>query len=220
MADTRATVETMAFFDAIFGRCRPGDGEIVIVSPRRNAVIEMNPLGQSIDLVRSARVAHAFPGCYFKTQPMDGAAIEDRSASERKNCVGGRDEVRSIVSFCLDVDAGKSKKYPSRKHAIWAMDNMPHKPSLIVNSGGQDGGFHATWLLRKPHNIAGDRDEIQSIANRWCDLLKERMGGRLDRTSNLDRVLRVPGVPRSDGKRVDLFRYQPELLYELEDFVG
>ena len=218
MADTRATVETMAFFDAIFGRCRDGAGEIVIVSPHRNSIVEMNPLGQSIDLVRAARVAHAFPGCYFKTQPMDGAAIEDRSALERKPCVGGRDEVKTIVSFCLDVDAGKSGKYPSRKHAIWAMDNMPRKPSLIVNSGGPDGGFHATWLLRNPHTINSDRVEIQSMANRWCDLLKERMGGRLDRTSNLDRVLRVPGVPRKDGKKVDVFRYQSELLYELEDF--
>jgi hypothetical protein len=209
----------MAFFDAIFGRCNEGDGEIVLVSPGRNSIVEMNPVGRGDDLCRTARVAHCFPGCYFKAQVMDGAAIEDRIARERKPCVGGRAEVKTIVSLTLDVDAGKSSKYPSRKHAIWALENMPHKPSLIVNSGGSDGGFHATWLLREPHRIDGDRDHVQKICHRWCEKLKELMGGRLDKTSNIDRVLRVPGVPRKDGKHVDLFRYDAERLYALEDFI-
>ena len=219
MTSRSRLAETAAWFDALYGHCRESDGSIVIVQASRNRLAGVYPIGDGGRLVEAARAAQLHPGCYVKINLMDAAAMQRRAKGGRP-VVGRRDEVKSIVSVHLDVDAGKNGKYVSRNHALWAIEAMPLAPSLIVNSKGMSGGFHAYWLLQRPHWIesAADRQRCQTIANGWNKRLKALCMDKLDSTSNLDRVLRCVGVPRADGVLVTAYEYWPERLYELEDF--
>lgn len=209
--------ETAAFLEFLYGDCASEDGSLVLVSHTRKTPIGVFDVGDGGRLVSIAKAAHRYIGCYYKTQLMDGDAIRDRAKAKGFPVVGKRDEVKTIIGFSLDVDAGKSEKYQSRAYTLLCLEDMPVPPTLIVNSGGRSGGFHVTWKLKKPHRITDDREEIQEMAHRWCALLKDKMKGKLDKTSNLDRVLRVVGVERKDGELVFAEQYHPERLYSLED---
>ena len=212
--------ETAAFFDLLYGNCPESAGQVVLIAPSRRAVLSVHSVGRGADLVQAAKVAQKHPGCYFKTQLMDWSAIRDRARRTGKGAVGNRIEVKTLVGFSLDVDAGKSSKYVSRSQALWAMESLPTPPTLVVNSNGDGGGFHAYWTFVRPHLITGsdDRKRLQAKSDRLCGRLRELVGGKLDSTSNIDRVLRVAGVDRLDGGRVTCERYEPDRLYSLEDF--
>ncbi len=99
------------------------------------------------------------------------------------------------------------------------LDRMPRKPSLIVNSDGDEGGFHAYWILAKPFRIKSDDDRVyvQKLAKRWQNKLIALAGGKLDSTANIDRVLRVVGQARSNRNLVSCHAYDPARLYSIRD---
>lgn len=211
---------TSAWLEILYGKCTPDDGVLVFVSHERNKIHSVHSIGSGRDLVGAAEDVAGKKGLYLKINPMDYEAMQKRSRKERKGVIGNASEVRTVVSFHLDVDAGKSGKYLRRTHALWAIDQMPLKPTLIVNSNGEEGGFHVYWVLESPVRITGSRmrERIQATANAWNERLKYLCAGRLDSTSNLDRVLRVVGGKRKDGGRVSLFSYEPENVYRIKDF--
>jgi hypothetical protein len=215
--DLHWIAETAAWLDTLYGRCRPVDGFLVVIASCRRKIVGVFPMGDPAELVRAAKLMHEHPGCYAKINPMNYAAMLSRAKQSGKSVVGNKDEVQSIVSFHLDVDAGKSAKYPSRPKAIWAVRQMPIPPTMIINSGGANGGFHVYWVFEKPHQIE-DREYVQSIAKKWQDQLKRHCDGRLDSTCNLDRVLRCVGVPRKDGRHVMAEECDFSNTYELADF--
>ena len=204
--------ETAAWLDALYGKCKSEDGDLVIVSSNRRKVVKSLPVGS---LVAAAKAMQKAPGCYLKINLMDYAAMRSRS----KYAVGGITEVKSIVSVHLDVDAGKSNKYVTRRHALWAMESMPKPPTLVVNSGGSDGGFHAYWILKRAVAVQGIQSRVQKNLENWNSRLKELCGGKLDKTCNLDRILRCVGVPREDGLEVVCEYYEPSREYDLDELV-
>lgn len=208
-----ALAETAAWLDLLYGKCNHEHGQLILVAPTRRHIIGCFNVNEIIEAVD---VMHDNPGCYAKVNLMDYDKIIARTATG----IGGIDEVKTIVSFHLDVDAGKSAKYVSRRHAWWALESMPVPPTLVVNSDGYDGGFHAYWCLKEPHLIDGDQLAIRKQTDAWNEHLKTLCGGRLDKTSNLDRVLRCVGVPRLDGGNVCCEQYKPEREYELSDLVA
>lgn len=211
---------TAAWLDILYSQCSEDDGSIVVVSSKRNSVVSVHPVGSGRRLVDAARSMHGHHGCYLKINLMDQQAMEQRAAKTGKTVVGNRKEVKTMVSLHLDVDAGKGGKYVNRKHALWALGNMPKPPTLVINSNGEAGGFHAYWVLREPVRICRNRDQIQKQCEAWNLRLKELCGGKLDTTCNLDRVLRCVGVPRLDGGRVFMHSYEPSHLYGLEELVA
>ncbi|WP_168566851.1 hypothetical protein [Crateriforma spongiae] len=230
MTSRQQLAETAAWLDALYGRCDEADGHIVIASRHKNdqrswwAAKSVMPIGSSRRLVDAARqmalLSLHSPGLYVKINPMDGHAMKARAIRDQKHAiVGNLDEVRTVVSFHLDVDATKDDRYLPRDEALRCLDAMPHPPTLIVNSDGADGGFHAYWLLEHPHRItdADDRVRIAGAAKRWQNRLKELTGGHLDTTANLDRVLRVVGQPRQNGRLVTTHSYHADRLYSLAD---
>lgn len=190
--------ETVAWLDALYGDCGPEHGSLVIISQSKRRILKAYPLGSPDQLVEAAKKMQSHEGCYAKINPMDIDKIRRRS----NYAIGNQSEVQTIVSLHLDVDAGK-EGYLSRNAAKWAINQMPLKASMIINSQHKKGGFHAYWLLQ-PHLITDekDRSRCHAIAKRWQDRLKELCVGKLDSTSNLDRVLRCVGVPRVDGDLV------------------
>lgn len=216
---TTRLAETAGWLDALYGRCRADDGYLVVVASSRRSVLSVHPLGDGRHLVEAAKSMQGHPGCYAKINPMDYRAMHARARETGRPVVGKQSEVRSIVAMFADVDAGKGEKYVSRSHALWAIRQMPLRPTMIVNSA-TGGGLHVYWLLNKPHRIQGksNRERIAELSRRWQERLRELLGGKLDNTSNLDRVLRCVGVPRLDGDLVSCEEADFRAAYRMEDF--
>jgi len=226
-----STAENQAeeYLQILYGKCRDDDGHVVVVDPCRYRQLAVH-LPSEIRL--AARRVASSPSCFVKVNLMDAEAMARRRAErekrEGKRCfvVGSTAEVRTIVSFHLDVDAGKSDKYHSRDRVLTALSLMPHPPSLIVNSNGPSGGFHVYWLLDQPHRIKDetDRERIKMLARRWQKHLAGLMRGSdetkaapLDVTANLDRLLRPAGSRRDSGHVVTIFRHDAAARYSIED---
>lgn len=215
--------ETAAWFDALYSRCTKDDGEIVIVHPTKKKLVAYYPVGDMDSLFKAAKAVDGLVGHYYKVNLMDGDAMRRRSEEGGigNNLTGNQSEVKTICSIALDVDAGKSKKYPTRSEVFSALCNMPKPPTAIINSDGQNGGFHIYWILKEPVRIQSElhRQEIKGITKRWENRLKNLLAGRLDNTSNIDRMLRLVGQERPNGNFVysNEDHYWPERVYSLKD---
>jgi hypothetical protein len=210
-----ALAETAAWLDLLYSRAKKDAGKVVVISAsKRNVIGTFATDGDS--LVRCASLMQENEGCYVKVNLMDTDAMARRGS----HVVGNRSEVKTIVSFHCDVDAGKGGKYPARGTALWAINQMPLVPTLIINSNGNVGGFHAYWVLKQPYTITDedDRKRVQDISKAWQGLLRQKLAGMLDNTSNLDRVLRCVNVKRCDGGDVTAHTYNVECEYSMEDF--
>jgi hypothetical protein len=222
---TREIAETAAWLDALYGHCGSDDGQLVVVAASRNRVASVHRVDGGRSLVAAAHAMHREPGSYLKINLMDYAAMCQRAKETGKPVVGNQAEVKTVVALFADVDAGKGDKYAGRRAALWAMSQMPHRPTLIVNTNGNRGGFHCYFLLAKPHRIEGsdDRVRLAGIAKSWQGKLKRLIGekmnaGSVDSTANLDRVLRCVGVPRLDGGRVCVESCEWSRRYRVRDF--
>jgi hypothetical protein len=113
---------------------------------------------------------------------------------------GSNADVSCITAFWADIDvkspAHKETALPeTNEQALDFLDNLPLKPSIVVSSGN---GLHVYWLFENPLGIATEahRQNIGSALSGWQMYInnsaKER-GWKFDNTSDLARVLRLPG---------------------------
>ncbi len=113
---------------------------------------------------------------------------------------GGNGDVSVIPALWTDIDIlGPAHKEtalpPTEAEALAFLKALPHKPSMVISSGN---GLHVYWLFTEPIGIATDahRDNISGALKGWQQYInraaKER-GWKLDNTSDLSRVLRIPG---------------------------
>ncbi|MCL2509211.1 MAG: DUF927 domain-containing protein, partial [Oscillospiraceae bacterium] len=127
-----------------------------------------------------------------------GVGLRDKNLGEHQR--GGNGDVTVIPALWSDIDiqspAHKETALPPAVDAALAfLDSLPLKPSIIVSSGN---GLHAYWLLGRPLGIAtvAHRDNIAAALRGWQlyinNAARER-GWKLDNTSDLSRVLRLPG---------------------------
>jgi len=93
---------------------------------------------------------------------------------------------------------------PTTEEALAALDRLPVRPSLIISSGG---GLYAWWLFDSPQKIE-DRMQLKMLLKWWEGQVRKELNGKhLDSTSDLARILRVPGLLNHKyGKPVDFFR--------------
>ncbi|MBI4806976.1 MAG: hypothetical protein HY795_17305 [Desulfovibrio sp.] len=142
---------------------------------------------------------------------------------------GTADTCVAIPGFWMDIDilgsGHKATELPPDQDAAMALlDEFPLPPSLIIHSGG---GLQVYWLFSSPWVFASqaDRDEAQSLSkNTQAALLKlaQGHGWKLDNTSDLVRLLRIPGTfnakDPSNLREVRVLCYEPERRYTPEDF--
>lgn len=212
------TYHTLAWMKLLYGRCSKEDGHIIVVNEKKQGSLDWIPCRH---IEQASRAAVKLPGLYVKVNLMDREAMERRLNEKRQDCpqasiVGNRDEVKTVVSFHYDVDAAKPG-YRDRESVLEILDRMPVVPSMIINSDGDVGGFHAYWCLREPFRIVTpeDREYIGSLTLRWQKHLKKLLDGKLDSTANIDRVLRSVGSLRRNGNYVTLHTERPDALYSL-----
>jgi len=125
-----------------------------------------------------------------------GLRRDDLGSSKR----GGNNDVCAITALWADIDirgeAHKETALPQDEtEALKFLNSLPHPPSIVVLSGN---GLHAYWLLKKPLVIATDahRKNISNMLKGWqlyINGIARNLGWKLDNTSDLSRVLRIPG---------------------------
>lgn len=138
---------------------------------------------------------------------------------------GGADTVGAIVVLAMDIDfkegVHKNNALPSRAEALEFVKALPISPSIVVDSGG---GLHLYWLLDKPWIIQNeeDRQRIASLSERLqAEVIRlgKDHGWKFDNTSDLARVLRVPGTFNRKGPDplpVRIMQFSPNARYSVE----
>jgi hypothetical protein len=148
---------------------------------------------------------------------------------------GREDAVISIPGLWLDIDVKgpnhRAKDLPVNKSSVkQVLDMFPLKPTMVVTTGG---GLHTYWLFKEPmilskkekHKMAKDLSAKFQAMFRY---LAAQKGWRIDNTSDLSRLLRLPGtynhksgdpVPVEIGIHIDSNRYDPfEIAEALKEF--
>jgi hypothetical protein len=212
--------ETAAALETLYGRCEPQDGEIIFTDKGKKQTKRAFPIGSTKAIIEAADAMNGNCDHYWKVNLMDADAMRERSRRENKGnyLVGNLSEVKTVVCFALDCDAGKGE-YLSREKMLGCLARMPQPPTMIINSDGDEGGFHAYWCLAEPYRVGDDRGRnyIAELSKRWQDRLNVLTGGKLDSTADLTRFLRVIGQPRSNGRFVTCHEVHPRRLYSLDE---
>ncbi len=125
-----------------------------------------------------------------------------RAKKHGKSRRGGSKDVSGVCGLWVEIDiegpAHRGKKYPPDEKAAQKILNAPGlKPTIVLNSGH---GLQAWWLFTDClyFDSAKERDDFQRLETQWQRTLaahaKELGGWAVDSTSDLARVLRVPGT--------------------------
>ena len=141
----------------------------------------------------------------------------------------GKEETTiAIPGFWHDADiAGLGHKQTALPEdldaALSLLFGFPLTPTLIVHSGG---GLYPFWPLKTPWVFSSDaeREAAKNLSKQLQDALNDlgrQRGYKLDSTSNLDRVLRIPGSMnfkiRENPRPVRVIHYDPSKRYTLDE---
>lgn len=136
-------------------------------------------------------------------QNPDRALEQAKIKGDKPDLKARRGYAQSVAAWPgvgLDIDIrvdGKNKRYPpTLKDAHWLVNQLPIKPSLIVETGG---GLHAYWLMEEamPIDNTAALEQVRRAAYGIYLLALNVARDRdwaIDNTSDLARVLRVPGT--------------------------
>lgn len=145
---------------------------------------------------------------------------------------GKETDVVVILGVCFDGDikGGIHKEDPEnlptkKELEAFFRDEIPFKASQIVASS-PEGGRHLHWLFNEPFIIRSedDRQFIKTLSENFQKVIIKKMkakGWKQDNTSDLVRVLRIPGTYNFKGDAVLVemieskgYRYKPEAILE------
>lgn len=198
--------ECYEYLTALYSQCNDKDGVIALLknANRIDALFKPSEIEQASEWIDESNPS------YIKVALLDASKL---GAGK----VGGNASVKTVVALQLDVDANK-EGFGSRDQAIDALNAMPHPPSMLINTNGESGGFHAYWILSDPIRIDSDhkRESVAAISKAWENRLREKYGN-LDATSDLSRMLRPAGTTRESGEPVSIAWNNGEARYTLDD---
>jgi hypothetical protein len=123
----------------------------------------------------------------------------------------------------MDCQGGNHKQtnLPTFEEVWEWVNSLPFLPSIIIFTGG---GIHCYWLLDKPwiFESSDDRQKAQELSRLWQQrFIKDfaKQGWKLDNTSDLTRILRLPGTMNCKGDTpipVQILVFKPERRYTLQ----
>ncbi|MDK2889107.1 MAG: hypothetical protein PWP72_1985 [Thermoanaerobacter sp.] len=147
---------------------------------------------------------------------------------------GKADGVIAIPGLWLDIDCQggthTATNLPTFEEARDFMAAFPLPPSIVVHSGG---GLHVYWLFRQlwtfsetdPPRIRAGHKKAADLVARFQQAfiaLAGARGWRLDNTSDLSRVLRVPGTFNHKSGQpvpVQVLEFEPTRRYGYKEII-
>ncbi len=161
-----------------------------------------NKLTKAFELTQNAAIDCAADYCAECANRYDiYAAIGLQRNNPESSARGKEDGVVSIPGVWADIDIrGPAHKAsdlpPTEESALSLVQSVGFPPSLIVKIGF---GLQVYWLFREPFVIETEleRRKLKSLSRRFQHLLQiqaQVRGWTIDSTSDLCRVLRVPGT--------------------------
>ncbi|SHF70570.1 Protein of unknown function [Desulfofundulus australicus DSM 11792] len=135
---------------------------------------------------------------------------------------GKVDRVIAIPGLWLDIDCQggthTATNLPTFEEARDFLTEFPLPPSIVVHSGG---GLHVYWLFRQLWTFRNNAEREQAVAlvarfQQAFIALAGARGWKLDNTSDLARVLRVPGTLNHKGAEpvpVRVLEFEPARRY-------
>ena len=198
------------YFKTLYSRCTREDGHIFLTLGPSKIMHRFK--ADEWQLAAAACVKDK-PN-YIKYNLQDGDQVGAGS-------VGKSSTVKTVVALGLDVDAGK-QQFHSRDHVLTVLASLDAEPTMIVNSAGESGGFHCYWVFEKPIRILDnmEREFVADTFKRFEEMLREKLDGKLDSTSNLDRLLRPAGsINEKYGEPVDVLVADGK-YYDINDLVN
>jgi predicted P-loop ATPase len=128
---------------------------------------------------------------------------------------GGAETVIAIPGLWADIDVKGpchvSDEYPPTFSDAWKIiDSVPFKPTLVVQSGY---GLQPYWLFREPWEFESkeDRQTATGLSRAFQAHLQKfanELGWKVDPTSDLARILRVPGTFNRKAEEPALVRFE------------
>ena len=131
----------------------------------------------------------------------------------------------------LDLDYGtaghkSSKNPPTREDAIGLLRSFALPPSLITFTGH---GLQAFWLFKLPIDATNEEglklasNVVKSLQNTFA-VLAAKKGWQVDKTSDLARLMRVPGTVNwkdpNEPVRGSVIEYYPDRRYSDEEILA
>ncbi|OPX86078.1 MAG: hypothetical protein A4E53_03284 [Pelotomaculum sp. PtaB.Bin104] len=147
-----------------------------------------------------------------------GLQAEKLTSSKR----GTSDSVIAIGAIHVDIDCSggshAASNLPTFEEAIQLLNCLPIRPSIIIHTGG---GLHCYWLFSKLWIFQNDakRQECQALVANFQRAMIKLFAARrwkMDNTSDLARVLRVPGTQNLKGNTphpVKILEFDPDRRY-------
>ena len=145
---------------------------------------------------------------------------------------GAETDVEIILGVWFDGDirggihSEDPENLPTKEELdAFVRDEIPPKASQTIASS-PDGGRHLHWLFSEPFIIRSEEDRvfIKALSERFQKVIIKKMkahGWKQDNTSDLVRVLRIPGTFNFKGDPVPVemiesnnYRYKPETILE------
>lgn len=167
-----------------------------------------------------------------------GVSLQDVSAAEAKCKTIGKafdpgfrrgfsESAGGITGMWADIDiAGPNHKSdklpPDEAGAFLLIDKMQLRPTWLVRTGG---GIHCWWVFQEPWIFDGaeDRARAADLATRWITTMQLHagtFGWTVDSTTDLARVLRVPGMLNHKSDPPALITAENVgIKYQPDDFV-
>ena len=138
---------------------------------------------------------------------------------------GTENDVIAVPGLWFDIDCMEGThnalELPNRDEALALVRDLNMPPTFIIWSGG---GFHVYWLFKNPlyFERPEDRQSVKELSSRFQNLIICRgreKGWKLDNTSDLCRILRLPGTFNHKKEPVPVEILEDSgLRYEREDF--
>lgn len=142
------------------------------------------------------------------------------ATSPKRGQRGKIDDVVAIPGLWLDIDCAEGQhsaaNLPTFEEAELKLLTAFPSPSILVHSGG---GLHAYWLFPELASTKDkvERETIKKLSERFQKVFirfaKETNGWKLDNTSDLARVLRIPGSMNHKNKET----IKPVTILEASD---
>jgi hypothetical protein len=213
MPKAKQLIETAgAFLRALYGSLEENEGQILIWQLLHKSSTWFN------DAEEAAKFAAGRTNIYV------GAGLRPRALGAHKR--GGSDDVIGIGGLWLDIDVDGPNR-PTRDEALKLLTEIyPQKPTVINDTGG---GFHPWWYLRElwlwEMTDKKERARAADLIARWQRLFISaayNKGWKIDNTSDLARVMRIPGTTNSkydEPRQVEIFQFNWARRYEPEDLI-